>query len=345
MKKILISIVAIVTMSAFALTANAQNVVNIVSVDDFQACKEYLASHPLDTIRNRRPRRLELVADTDTVVTRNEGLTVISVKAGDKLYFAGYDVFMVDGEVAKGNHYVVLRVNPLPAKAMADSSLVAKVDAAAEKTQVDLIASSYGQKQDINFYQSSVHKTTDGKVVDRYMNKNGLSLVFGGGYRHGEGSIHSFTFEAGAQLTSDWGGFTRLTYRGSTTRHPDNAVDANGSYFTHGLRPAFGWRFALDRYATWHLEVSAGPELDYQRTETAQNNNGLLQSNVFAINPFAEVGVTYEPFNSRVGFGFCIGWEQPQILKQNDGNAGKNCGAVEVGFTVPLFRSWVKTIK
>ena len=332
------TIIAAVMMSAFALTASAQNVNKSVSTSDFKACKEYLDIHPADTIRSEAEPKHELTAEKDTVIKRNEGLTTIGLKAGDQLYWAGYDVFVSGGEIVKGNHYVVLRVNPLPAKAVADSSLVAKVDELAEKTQVDLIASSYGQKQDINFYQSSVHKTTDGKVVDRYMNKNGLSLVFGGGYRHGEGSIHSFTFEAGAQLTSDWGGFTRLTYRGSTTRHPDNAVDANGSYFTHGLRPAFGWRFALDTYATWNLEVSAGPELDFQKTETAQNNNGLLQSNVFAINPFAEVGVTYEPFNSRVGFGFCIGWEQPQILKQNDGNAGKNCISAKFMLIVPLFK-------
>jgi hypothetical protein len=335
MKKMLFAITAMLVMSANAM---AQNVVTEISTQDFNACREYLTIHPQDTIREVKEHRLELTATVDTVVTRNEGLTTISLLKGDKLFFGGIDVWMSDGLVVRGNHYIVVRLNRLPAKVVADSSLVAKVDAAAEKTQVALISSSYGQKQDINFYQSSVHKTTDGKVVDGFMNKNGLSLVFGAGYRHGEGSIHSFTFEAGAQLTSDWGGFTRLTYRGSTTRHPDNAVDANGSYFTHGLRPAFGWRFALDTYATWHVELSAGPELDFQRTETAQNNNGLLQSNVFAINPFAQIGLSWEPFNSRVGFVFNLGWEQPQILKQNDGNAGKNCVTASVLMLVPLFK-------
>jgi hypothetical protein len=339
MKNFVKSIAIAMVMSAFAFNASAQNVVTGISTDNFAECQKYLIANPNDTIRELKDRRLELVAWADTTLTRNESQTVISLLMGDKLFWAGYDVFVdKDGKIAKGNHYLVERINPLPAKAVADSSLVARVDAAAEVTQVNLISRSYGQEQDINFYQSSVHKTTDGKVVSDYMNKNGLSLVAGFGYRYGQGNLHSFTFEAGVQLTSDWGGFGRVTYRGSTTRHPDNAVDANGSYFTHGIRPAIGWRFALDTYATWNLELSAGPELDFQKTETAQNNNGLLQSNVFAINPFAEVGVTYEPFNSRVGFGFCIGWEQPQILKQNDGNAGKNCISAKFMLIVPLFK-------
>ena len=330
-------------MSAFAFNASAQNVVNNVSTSDFSACKAYLDANPGDTIRSNAEPKHELTATVDTVVTRNEGLTKIGLKTGDQLYWAGYDVFVAKGEIVKGNHYVVLRQNTLPAKAVADSSLVAKVDNAAEVTQVALIASSYGQRQDINFYESNLHKTTDGKVVDKAMNKNGLSFFADGGYRYGEGNIHSFTGEGGLQITADWGAVLTGSFRLATGKYPSNAVEADGSYLTYGFKAGAGWQFALDRYAVWHLYLIGGIGLDFQKTETAENENGLLQSSVSALYPWARVKVAYEPFNWRVGLFFSAGWEQNQILSQNHGNAGKNCGAVEVGFTVPLFRSWVKT--
>jgi hypothetical protein len=345
MKNFVKSIAIAMVMSAGAFNANAQNVVTGISTQDFNACREYLTIHPQDTIRTSAEYKLELAASADTTVTRNEGLTVIELKAGDKMYFSGVDVFMSEGLVVRGNHYTVVRVNHLPAKAVADSSIVAKVDNAAEQTQVALISRSYGQDQDVNFYQSNVHKTTDGKVVDKAMNKNGMSFFADGGYRRGEADIHSFTGEAGLQITADWGAVLTGSFRLATGKYPSNAVEANGSYLTYGFKAGAGWQFALDRYAVWHLYLLAGIGLDFQKTETAKNENGLLQSSVSALYPWARVKVAYEPFNWRVGLFFSAGWEQNQILSQNLGNAGKNCGAVEVGFTVPLFRSWVKTVK
>ena len=105
MKNFVKTIISIMMMSACTLSVSAQNVVkDSISTNDFGACKTYLEAHPQDTIRNTSKNpKLELLAINDTTVTRNEGLTVINMKAGDRLYLAGTDVWKENGQVVRGN--------------------------------------------------------------------------------------------------------------------------------------------------------------------------------------------------------------------------------------------------
>jgi hypothetical protein len=345
MKKFFVIIIAAMTMSANAM---AQNVNSEISTNDFGACKDYLTSNPGDTIREAKDRVLELIAAVDTTFTRNEGKTTIVMQKGDKLFFAGIDVWQENNVILRGNHYVVERINPLPAREVADEAEVRAIDEAAAATQAaELIASNYNKRErDRYFYQADKFKLTDGKVIDHACDKYGWSLNGEVGYRAGK-DIGGLTAALGLRYTMPIGGNWALgatvQARIANTKFAENAVQANENYLTGGGRVGAEIGYALNAYKTVHVYVDGGFGMDFQNTETKMNNNGLLQSKNSEPYPFVGVKLTFEKFAKRFGGFVRVGWEQEKITVQNLGTQKIDCVMGTVGFNIPFLRHWVKT--
>lgn len=337
-----------------AISMNAQEVKSGISTSDFQACKEYLAAHPADTIREIKERKLELVAESDMTVTRNEGMTSIALKAGDKLYWAGYDVFMAEGKITKGNHYVVERINPLPAKVVADSSLVRKVDELAAASQAALqIASNYGKYPMITYwYESDQHLLTDGKIVERAHRPLGWSPFIEGGYRFcpNNNDLNGLTAMAGLRYTTRVFNAKKLQAiaEGSVgvvkLLYAPNAEEANEAYWTPRVKFTAGLGLPLDALRSSAIYGFAGIVMDYEKTITARNENGLLQSRNLNLCPTAGIMVVLEPDRYPAGITLKVAWEQNKMVIQNQPTVVENCIVGTLGVQLGMLRHWVKTI-
>jgi hypothetical protein len=356
MKKIMNSIIAVVVMSAFALTANAQNgkVVNGISTDNFAECQKYLIANPNDTIREVKERRLELTASADTTVTRNEGLTVIELKAGDKLYFAGYDVWQENGEIVRGNHYVVVRVNPLPAKVVADEAEVARVDSLAAQTQVLLkIASNNGRYPMIAYwYESDQHHLTDGRIVEAAHRPLGWSFLgeVGGRVSFNNSDLNGFVAMGGMRYTTRVFNAKRLQALAQATvgvvrlLEPDNAENAGKGYYTPSFNMVAGLGLPLDALRSSAVYLFGGVALDYEKTLTRKNDNGLLQSRNLNLHPKAGLMLVLEPDRRPNGITISLAYEPVSQTVQNQSSVVNHCVVATVSFQVGALRHWVKTV-
>jgi hypothetical protein len=351
MKKILFSITAAMVMSA--TTVVAQNVNSEISTNDFGACKAYLDAHPLDTIRNEVERRLEFVAESDTTVARNEGMTTIVMQKGDKLFFAGVDVWQENNVILRGNHYTVVRVNPLPAMAVADSAQVRRVDSLAAATQALLkIASNYGKYPMITYwYESDQHKLTDGKIVEAAHRPLGWSAFVEGGYRFSSDNsdLNAFTAMAGLRYTTRVFNAKKLQAiaEGSVgivkLLYAPNAEEANEPYWTPRMKFTAGLGLPLDALRSSAIYAFGGIGLDYEKTITAQNDNGLLQSRNLNLYPTAGIMLVLEPDRYPAGVTIKAAWEMNKIVVQNQPTINSNCFVVTAGFQIGMLRHWVKT--
>jgi len=351
MTKKIFAIISIMMMSA--TTVVAQNVNMSVSTDDFAACQKYLNEHPADTIRNEVETKLEMTASTDTTVTRNQGLTIIALKKGDKLFWAGVDVWQENGEIVRGNHYVVLRLNQLPPKQVADSALVRRIDEAAARTQAALVvASNYGKYPMITYwYQASQHKLTDGRVVEAAHRPLGWSAFIEGGYRlsSDNSDLNGFTGMAGLRYTTRVFNAKKLQAiaEGSVgvvkLLYAPNAEEANEAYWTPRMKFTAGLGLPLDALRSSAIYAFGGIGLDYEKTITRQNENGLLQSRNLNLYPTAGIMLVLEPDRYPAGLTIKVAWEQNKTVVQNQPTIKSNCFVATLGLQIGMLRHWVKT--
>jgi len=324
-------ILTLVVMVVCGINANAQRVVNTVSVQDFNACKTYLSEHPTDTV----------VGMQKVVVDDPAKFTSQGVVAGDTL-IETTRVFMSDGRVKRQKTYTKLvTVSGAPMNVV-DAETSDKTDRAAARTQTAYKLAS-GKKQDVLYYQSNQAMLTDGKVVKRACDKYGWAFGAEGGYRSGTG-LSAFTFAAGPTLSWNWGR-ADLMFRYARSVYSFNAQHADENYDTFGGRLGGYLKIlSFDTYKTWNIYLGGGLGFDFFKTDSKERETkSLLQSNGSEAYGFANVMLTKRFFATGNEIYLKAGWEQNPLIIQNGSTQHIDCWTVTLGGSLGMLRHLVST--
>jgi len=329
MKKI-VKFIALVAMFAFGTNAGAQKTVG--NVQDFAACKAYLAQHPQDTIESEF---------SEKVVMDDPGkFAKMGVYVGDTL-LRDTIVFVREGKIVRQPRYTKLATREVT-RLVYDGEVLAKIDRAAAQTQVaEKLAE--GKKRDLYYYQSSVASDTDGKVVKKAADKFGWGIPVEVGYRNGK-DIAGITAAIGGSYSFSWGR-VELLARFARSRLNDNSENPGEHYNAFGTRLGAHFKvLSLDRFQTWNIYLGGGLGLDWYKTQSKETvEYGLLQSKGSDPYGFAELTVTKRFFATGWEVYAKAGWEQAPSIFQNADTKYTNCVKITLGVNLPLLRHWVRT--
>ena len=270
MKKI--NFIATVVVAFLAVSANAQSVEKNVSTSDFKACKEYLTTHPTDTIRSEE----SLIVSTELVERAKKAGQ--SFNLGDTVSCVVKVFKTADGKIARNVSYKkVVGTVSLAEKTRTsrpDLKVVNVVKAenrrgvvTAKKDTVwydvtssnkvsfdDKVAVNRGEKRAID-----KHTTLDGKSIHRV-----YASVLGGALLTNKGDFHPVV---GGRLGYETCHFLfELEGVFSQQKHTDVA-EATGSYNTFAGYLTAGWKLWQNSLYRSYVAVGASGGYAYQKTD------------------------------------------------------------------------------
>ena len=265
MKKI--NFIAAIVVAFLTVTVKAQSVVSNVSTSDFKACKEYLTTHPTDTIRSEK----NLVVSAELADKAKKAGQ--SFNLGDTVSCVVKVFKTADGKIARNVSYKKTIVEVAsPCKGL-DFELASQIDRKAEETQFTYNLSADRRKDVIGYKSDDVREAykdvrgNAGVVVEKAADKDGWSVEAQASYQVAE-DCNAFGGSLGLAYTGSWwqvyvnGGVTRTLYTENANRAGENywAYKAESGLL---LQP-----FKFDRFDQNRLFIGGGCGWEHYNTDS-----------------------------------------------------------------------------
>jgi len=354
MKKMLKKSIIMMMVAICAQSAVAQSVVNANAILDsltaseilkaqpsaaaVQTCRNYLVSHPQDTIR-----ALFAEADVTSFVAGTNGIMQgYKVVAGDTLHWLGYDVYAKgsgkDLMAQRGKHYgktITLKGNE---QHTINTQMVADLDRKAVETRFGYGLTD-GHRRDVRGYQlSHAIDSPDGKVIKKAADKDGWGAQAEATYQLASG-LNAFGAKGGLSYTAPWwqidvmAGVTRTSYSANAERAGKkyNAFNSEVGLWFQPVR--------VDKYNQVRFWIGGGGGWEHYLTDSRETEAGFMQSEGNYIYPHVGVKLEYRFFATGNSLYFKAQLRQKKWVIQNDGNDKANALEITVGYNYGVGRN------
>jgi len=336
---------ACVAAFAFAVTGNAQNVMDFTDYSKSELdsiAKVLVAERTSHTEEFATPKVFRFVENDETV--NIDGKPQV-FHHGDTVLLKGIK-YAYDGvKIRVAPQIFYSRVSTI--EVTRDEETWDKLKHASVETRfAEEMAASSGRKRDTQWYEATSGNDTL-RIVKHANDKNHWYVAAQGDYQISEG-CNGFGGTLEVQYWSD--SFWWAAAGGSITRNMmyELAEDAGANYTSYAGHAIGGLKFDLGRRENFTLALYGGLEATWQKTNSREfsdefGNEYMMKSTHSNYAPVAGAMVRYRFPDSRVAIFARGEWSQKAYTYQNAENERHNAFKLSAGVSIGLHGNYVRT--